>query len=294
MSFSHSDSLPSVLPQSDRFKFGSPKYADGFVFGFLFRLLIAVFAVIVPIPIFLVAGFFVGDSNPSSITLAFFGGFIVITILVGEHLRSRVYERTIVHRRKNQLRGKRSLDELKTELGTEGHDTANPNIKRVVDIASATAGLILLAPLIIAVSLLVSLELRGPILDRQERRGLDGRRISILKFRTRRDDGSLTSAAPVLRASSFDKLPQLFNVIWGDISIVGISQYQYEDYDTREVAKQASKRGIKPGIISLALFMPDRLTNPNLIAADLYYVKNRSLWMDFRMMLQAIGAVLHP
>src|SRR6266481_4128750 len=87
-----------MISESERFKFGAPKHADGFVYGFLFRLLIAVVAVIVPVPVFFVVGLFHGNSQPSSFELALFGGFIALTILIGEHLRSLVYERSIVRR----------------------------------------------------------------------------------------------------------------------------------------------------------------------------------------------------
>jgi len=286
MTFDDADHLNIIKPDvSERFKFGAPKHADGFVYGFLFRLLIAVLAVIVPVPIFFVAGLLHGNSQPTSFELVLFGGFIALTILIGEHLRSLVYERTIVRRQQAARRAGRSLDEVVRDLGTARHGGASPIIKRAFDVVLATAALVALAPVLIATTLLVALDSRGSIVDRERRLGINGRLIELFRFRTTRQDGTTTAVGDFVRNSSINELPLLLNVLQGDMSVVGRSLYLIDDFHSRVVTDEASIRGIKPGLITLPSLMGHRLNIPNRIAADMYYINHSSLRLDLKMIV---------
>ena len=132
------------------------------------------------------------------------------------------------------------------------------NIKRLFDLCASTAGLLLLAPFLFIIALLVKIKIGSPILFRQTRPGLNGRPFVIYKFRTmtdeRDEDGNLlpdgdrlTRLGQFLRKTSMDELPELFNVIKGDMSIVGPRPLLMQYLD-RYTPEQARRHEVKPGI----------------------------------------------
>jgi Undecaprenyl-phosphate glucose phosphotransferase len=177
--------------------------------------------------------------------------------------------------------------------------------KRVFDVAVATAGLFAMAPFLLAVSLAVWIESPGPIVFRQARGGFNGRAFHILKFRTMHvieDGATVTQATPHddrvtrigrwLRRSSVDELPQLINVLRGDMSLVGPRPHALAhdvQYSTL-ISNYPYRHHVKPGITGWAQVNGYRGETPtaNLmmqrVELDLWYVANWSLWLDLRIL----------
>lgn len=178
--------------------------------------------------------------------------------------------------------------------------------KRVVDLAIAVPAFVLTAPVMIGVALWVRRDSPGPILFRQERVGLHGRTFLLLKFRTMvdgaermgaglaidRDDARITRAGAILRRLSLDELPQLWNVIRGDMSIVGprptvaAQVARYTDLQRRRLEA-------RPGITGLAQ-VRGRAAIPwsQRIAIDIEYVDRWSLGLDVQILLRTIAVVV--
>ncbi len=173
--------------------------------------------------------------------------------------------------------------------------------KRLLDVASATVSLALLAPLLCLIAILVKCSSPGPVLFRQNRVGKDGRLFSMYKFRTmfrhaphyayspkHGNDPHITSIGRFLRKTSLDELPQILNVLLGDMSLVGPRPempFIVEQY----TPLQRQRLSVKPGITGLWQLSADRafLIHEN-IEYDLYYVRNRSLFIDFAILLHTL------
>jgi lipopolysaccharide/colanic/teichoic acid biosynthesis glycosyltransferase len=176
------------------------------------------------------------------------------------------------------------------------------HVRRTVDIALALAGLAVLAPAILVVALLVRWKLGRPVLFRQRRSGLDGAEFTILKFRTMRppryegqpDGERETALGTVLRAFSLDEVPQLVNVLRGDMGVVGprpTLPEQVRRYDQR----QRRRLEVRPGLTGWAQVSGrNALSWPERIELDLWYIDNRSLVVDLRIILLTAGVVLRP
>lgn len=177
--------------------------------------------------------------------------------------------------------------------------------KRALDVLLAGACILLFAPLLAFVSATIALDSPGPIIFRQSRMGFNGRRFVIYKFRTlkvmedgddvkqvRRNDQRVTRIGRALRATSIDELPQLINVLKGDMSLVGPRPHavahdnQYVDL----VADYALRHHVKPGITGWAQVNGFRGETARLdqmkrrIAFDLWYVDNWSFWLDIKIL----------
>jgi lipopolysaccharide/colanic/teichoic acid biosynthesis glycosyltransferase len=171
--------------------------------------------------------------------------------------------------------------------------------KRTLDLMASTVALILLSPLIGAMAVLVRLRLGTPILFRQQRPGLRGRPFVIYKFRTmtdRRDeDGDLlpdadrlTDFGKMLRSTSLDELPELLNVLKGDMSLVGPRPLLMQYLD-RYTPEQARRHEVRPGITGWAQINGrNALAWEQKFALDVWYVDNLTLRLD----LQVIGVTL--
>jgi lipopolysaccharide/colanic/teichoic acid biosynthesis glycosyltransferase len=176
-------------------------------------------------------------------------------------------------------------------------------IKRALDRSAALCGLIVLSPVFIAVSVLVWLSMGRPIVFRQQRPGRFARPFMLLKFRTMsdgRDEGGkllpdadrLTGVGRLLRATSFDELPQLWNVLRGDISLVGPRPLLME-YLPRYSPEQARRHDVMPGITGWAQSNGrNALTWEEKFALDVWYVNNWSLGLDALILLKTGVAVL--
>jgi exopolysaccharide biosynthesis polyprenyl glycosylphosphotransferase len=187
--------------------------------------------------------------------------------------------------------------------------------KRAFDLVVASLGLILLAPFFLLVALAIRLESPGPALFRQTRYGFNQEPFRIFKFRTMRalEDGATVKAATrndprvtrlgaLLRRTSVDELPQLLNVVAGDMSIVGPrpQAMAHDQLYVERIARYARRHNVKPGITGWAQVKGLRgeiRTNEDIQARvehDLYYVDHWSLWLDLKIVLAtALGMFCH-
>ncbi len=201
-------------------------------------------------------------------------------------------------------------------------------IKRLFDITIASFAFITLSPVWMVVALLIKLDSRGAILFKQERVGMDGRKFLCYKFRTMqadadeeihraayrkniegltdanagsdakpvfgkvKNDPRVTNFGGFLRRTSLDELPQFLNVLRGEMSVVGARPpipYEVEDYEI----KHRRRLDMKPGITGLwQVSGRSRLTFEEMVQIDLYYIENWSLWLDLKIILLTLPAVL--
>jgi len=175
--------------------------------------------------------------------------------------------------------------------------------KRLIDVAAALVVLAVGAPVMAATAVMVCVDVGRPLLFRQNRAGLHGRIFQLVKFRTMTDakdrDGRLLSDAErltrigrFLRASSLDELPQLINVLRGDMSLVGPRPLLVE-YLPRYSAEQARRHDVKPGITGLAQVAGrNALSWPQKLALDVFYVDHQSLKLDLEILAKTVAAVI--
>jgi len=175
--------------------------------------------------------------------------------------------------------------------------------KRALDLVMSVSALILLSPLLLVVALMVRLFLGSPVLYRQSRSGIHRRGFTILKFRTMtdaRDDrgellpdsARLTRLGRWLRMTSIDELPELFNVLAGDMSLVG-PRPLITRYDPYYRPDEVIRFEAFPGITGWAQVNGrNELSWEQRFAHDGWYVANLSLWLDLKILLLTIGKVL--
>ena len=190
-------------------------------------------------------------------------------------------------------------------------------VKRLFDVAASVSALIVLAPFFLTIALFIKLDDGGPVFFRQIRWGLNGRKIMVFKFRSMRaedcdpsgiqqtvkGDSRMTGIGALLRRTNIDELPQLFNVLMGDMSLVGPRCHAinmraagrlYEEL----VPHYHQRHIMRPGITSLAQTSGWRGPTarpkqaPARIACDIYYVKNFSLLLDFKILLKTLAIEL--
>ena len=172
--------------------------------------------------------------------------------------------------------------------------------KRILDAGVAGVGLVVTAPLQAAVALAVLKEHGRPVLFRQPRPGKDGRVFELVKFRTMllpdaqrvSDADRLTSLGALLRATSLDELPTLWNVLKGDMSLVGPRPLLVQ-YLERYSPEQGRRLEVRPGITGLAQVRGrNNLDWDDKFALDVEYVDNRSLGLDLRILWETVAVVL--
>lgn len=176
-------------------------------------------------------------------------------------------------------------------------------IKRVLDFIIALIGLIVASPILLVVALLVRLKLGSPILFRQQRVGLDGEIFEMVKFRTMKDatdpqgnplpdEERLTSFGNFLRKSSLDELPELWNVLKGDMSLVGPRPLLVE-YLPLYSKEQMKRHDVRPGITGYAQVNGrNNISWSKKFELDVYYVKHYSLGLDLKILWQTVAKVL--
>ena len=200
----------------------------------------------------------------------------------------------------NELEGLPSLD-----LRQNGPSIFYLTIKRLVDILGALVGLILFSPLWIMIGVLIRLDSKGPIVFKQKRVGKDGKKFVIYKFRTmkadvekqalapqNKDDKRITKIGKFLRKSSLDEVPQFWNVLIGNMSLVG-PRPEMPFIVKTYTPWQKRRLEVKPGITGLwqILGRKDLPLHEN-IEYDFYYIKNQSLLLDFVIILKTITTVI--
>ncbi|WP_180104988.1 sugar transferase [Acinetobacter sp. YH12108] len=176
-------------------------------------------------------------------------------------------------------------------------------LKRLLDIIIASIALILLSPLYFYVAHKVKKNLGSPVLFRQVRPGLNGKPFEMIKFRTMKDavdeqgkplpdNERLTPFGQMLRSTSLDEMPELWNVIKGDMSIVGPRPLLME-YLPLYSPEQAKRHNVRPGMTGHA-----QVNGRNAIGweekfkLDTWYVENQSIWLDFKIMLKTVKKVI--
>ncbi len=176
-------------------------------------------------------------------------------------------------------------------------------LKRLLDIIIASIALILLSPLYFYVAHKVKKNLGSPVLFRQVRPGLHGKPFEMIKFRSMKDavdkqgnplpdSERLTPFGQMLRSSSLDEMPELWNVIKGDMSIVGPRPLLME-YLPLYNSEQAKRHNVRPGMTGYA-----QVNGRNAISweekfkLDTWYVENQSVWLDFKIMFKTVHKVL--
>ena len=174
--------------------------------------------------------------------------------------------------------------------------------KRIFDVLGASVALILTTPVQLVAAAVVRRSLGSPVLFRQERPGLGGKPFTLLKFRTmleargdfgalRSDRERLTPLGVRLRASSIDELPELWNVLRGDMSLVGPRPLLME-YLPRYSSEQARRHDVRPGITGWAQVNGrNALTWEEKFDLDVWYVENLSIGLDARILRLTISAV---
>ena len=175
--------------------------------------------------------------------------------------------------------------------------------KRAADFGCATIGLLFLAPVLSILAVLVRFKLGSPVLFRQQRPGLHGKPFMLLKFRTMTDardgDGNLlpdserlTGFGRFLRKTSLDELPELWNVLKGDMSLVGPRPLLMQYLD-RYTPEQARRHEVKPGMTGWAQVNGrNALTWEEKFKLDVWYVDHQSFWLDMKIIAMTIWKVL--
>jgi exopolysaccharide biosynthesis polyprenyl glycosylphosphotransferase len=178
--------------------------------------------------------------------------------------------------------------------------------KRLTDIVVAGVGLLVISPLLLLIGALVRLTSPGPILYSQERMGLDGKTFHMLKFRSMKVDAEQQSGAvwcqkvddrrtafgTFLRKTSLDELPQLWNVLVGDMSLVGPRPYLEREIPEME-QKEAIILRVKPGITGIwQVTERNASTFERRLHMDVEYVRSWSPWLDIYVLARTIPVVL--
>jgi lipopolysaccharide/colanic/teichoic acid biosynthesis glycosyltransferase len=207
---------------------------------------------------------------------------------------------------------------VKAEPAGTGRNAAGEYLKRTVDVVAASLLAALLAPLMLVIMLLIRFDSPGPILFRQVRAGRGGRPFMMCKFRTMNanadaakqslrhlnasgdprlfkipNDPRVTRIGWLLRRTSLDELPQLWNVIRGEMSLVGPRPFFVEDLETYST-HHFRRLEVRPGLTGLWQVNGRSavVDFEEVVRLDMQYVDNRSIWLDMQILLRTIPAVL--
>lgn len=176
-------------------------------------------------------------------------------------------------------------------------------MKRLVDFFGAAGGLVLLSPVILAISIVVLLKHGSPVCFRQIRPGTNGKPFEMVKFRTMTneravsgqllsDDMRLTPFGQFLRSTSLDELPELWNVLKGDMSLVGPRPLLME-YLPLYSERQARRHEVRPGVTGWAQINGrNALSWEEKFELDVWYVENRTLWLDIKILFLTVWKVV--
>jgi exopolysaccharide biosynthesis polyprenyl glycosylphosphotransferase len=204
-----------------------------------------------------------------------------------------------------------------TMLGSRpfGLSSSSRALKRGFDLVATSIGLLALGPVLLAIALAIRLDSRGPVFFRQVRVGRDGREFEILKFRSMvvdaderkdqfralnevgdgmfkiSDDPRVTRVGSILRRTSLDELPQVFNVLRGEMSLVG-PRPLVTDEDARVLGLDRSRLHLTPGMTGPWQVLGARVPMQEMVGLDYLYVANWSLWLDLKLLLRTVRHVL--
>ncbi len=182
-------------------------------------------------------------------------------------------------------------------------------IKRLFDISFSATCLLALSPMMLAVAVAIKLDSPGPVLFRQVRKGYGGRPFRIVKFRSMtvledgpevrqatRGDDRITRVGAFIRSTSLDELPQFWNVLRGDMSVVGPRPHAlaHDDYFDTQIGEYVFRRHVRPGLTGWAQINKCRGETPDIekmeerVHHDLWYINNWSLWLDVKIILRTV------
>ena len=199
------------------------------------------------------------------------------------------------------------------ELQTAPLSAAQRFAKRTMDIVISSAALVFFLPVMAVTALAIKLDSPGPVIFRQNRKGFNGKEFVIFKFRTMtvqengqavlqatRGDSRITGLGRLLRSSSIDELPQLFNVLKGDMSVVGPRPHAlaHDSYFESVLSEYAYRHHVKPGITGWAQCNGARGATPSIeliterVRLDLWYINNWSLRLDVQILIKTAFEVL--
>ena len=178
--------------------------------------------------------------------------------------------------------------------------------KRGIDLFGAVSLIIILSPILLVLSILVKLTSNGPVIHWSKRFGRDNEVFLMAKFRTMKietpqiathlmsdPDSYLTSIGGYFRRKSLDELPQLVNILKGEISFVGPRPALFNQDDLIEARTKVKVHSIRPGITGWAqIHGRDEIPIPQKVEYDHYYLENRSLFLDFRILLETFFKVI--
>lgn len=176
-------------------------------------------------------------------------------------------------------------------------------IKRIIEFIVVLVGLIVASPILLIVAILVKTKLGSPILFRQQRVGLNGEIFEMVKFRSMKDaydehgnplpdEIRLTKFGQLLRKTSLDELPELWNVLKGDMSLVGPRPLLVE-YLPLYSEDQMKRHNVRPGVTGYAQVNGrNNIPWAKKFELDVYYVENFSLWLDVKILFQTVAKVL--
>ncbi len=186
-------------------------------------------------------------------------------------------------------------------------------VKRVMDLVIASLALVFFLPIMALTAIAIRLDSPGPVIFRQFRKGFNGKQFMMLKFRTMtvqengpavvqatRDDPRVTSIGRLLRSASIDELPQLFNVLKGDMSLIGPRPHAlaHDHYFETVLSAYAFRHHVKPGMTGWAQCNGARGGTPTIehiserVKLDLWYINNWSLWLDVQILIKTFFEVL--
>ena len=186
-------------------------------------------------------------------------------------------------------------------------------VKRVMDIVVATLAFIFFLPVMALTAVAIKLDGRGPVIFRQSRKGFNGRQFVMFKFRTMtvqengptvvqatRNDPRVTAIGKLLRSASIDELPQLLNVLKGEMSLIGPRPHAlaHDNFFENILSDYAFRHHVKPGITGWAQCNGARGATPSIehiserVKLDLWYINNWSLWLDIQILIKTFFEVL--
>lgn len=182
----------------------------------------------------------------------------------------------------------------------------NLYLKRIIDLFGSLIGVIIISPILILIAITIKMTSKGPVFFKQERLGKNGKSFNIFKFRTMvmdaenlgdglfvktEKDNRITSIGKILRATSLDELPQLWNVIRGDMSLVGPRPpvphhphkfHEYTDFQKRRFEMKPGMTGLTQVTVRNSVPWSDR------IPVDVEYVERFNLWLDMKILIKTI------
>ena len=202
---------------------------------------------------------------------------------------------------------------LAIEIQREPLSGAQRLVKRIMDIVLAAMALIFFLPVMTLAAIAIKIDGPGPVIFRQYRKGFNGRQFVIFKFRTMtvqengstvvqvtREDPRVTGIGRLLRSASIDELPQLLNVLRGDMSLIGPRPHAlaHDSYFENVLSDYAFRHHVKPGITGWAQCNGARGATPSIehiserVKLDLWYINNWSFWLDIQILIKTFFEVL--